>query len=196
MAKPRTEPRSKKQLDFRFLGAVLVVLPLAAVIWLIMDQTRESSPEAPQKPERMTNAEAPARLETEPAQKAQPEPAPRPEPKAREDDVTLASAQPENKPGDPSHPMSPDRMRAYHQDYIIGQIDGAILVKDYEGIRRLNAQYRREYPDDDQLTREAYDMIADCFEHKTPELVERARKFWETKRGSRARRALRHACLE
>jgi len=171
---------------------MLVVLPLATVIWLVFSGVRaEPSPVTEPSWESVTESEAKPSTESRHFER----PARQPGPEAKSD-VTLASAHSEFKPGDPSHPMSPERLRAYRQNDVIGQIDGAILVKDYEGIRRLNAEYRREYPDDDQMTRDAYDMIADCLEHKTPERVARAREFWETKRGSRARRDLRKICLE
>ena len=169
--------------SFREFATFLVVVPLAAVIWLVMSRLKEptregaevaSVPETPGTPSRET----------------------RPDPPRHAQHRALASVRSENQPGDPSHPMSADRLRAYRQNDIIGQIDAAIVARDYEGIRRLNAEYRQEYPDDDQMTREAYDLVADCLEHKTPELVARARRFWETKRGSRARRDLRRICLE
>lgn len=184
--------------NFWQLGAILVLVPLAAVLWLIIDRSRG--------PSQAVDIERDAVVGTKRAADHTPEPSePRPatpalEPRHRHDGTALASADglshSEFEPGDPSHDMSPERLRAYRQNYFIGQIDGAILVKDYEGIRRLNAEYRAEYPDDDEPTRQAYDMIADCLEHKTPELVRRARKFWETRRSSRARRDLRKICLE
>ena len=176
----------------------MVVVPLVAVLWLVLNRSSGSSAmgdanrEAVVDTKRAT-APPPTPPNTQPAK-------PEPKPSGHHEDTALASAHAhshsEFKPGDPSHDMSPERMRAYRQNYFIGQIDGAILVKDYEGIRRLNAEYRAEYPDDDEPTRQAYDMIADCLEDKSPELVARARKFWETKRSSRARRDLRKICLE
>jgi hypothetical protein len=180
------------------------VTPLAAVLWLIMARGSKPDAETTAAHEAVTQSET--RAETQQGQnpasgsEKRRESAPTVGPKAaheqHEADLTLASASSEHKPGDPSHPITPEHRLIYRQNYLIGQIDGAILVKDYEGIRRLNAEYRREYPDDDEPTRKAYDMIADCLENKTPERVARARKFWETKRSSRARRDLRRSCLE
>jgi hypothetical protein len=193
MPKQTNRRASTPREGFRELGAMLVVLPLATVIWLLFSGVKKEHPPVTAS-EAASNAEAEfePRMELQPARFEQPaEQRPKTKP-----DFSLASAHSEFKPGDPSHPMSPERLRAYRQNDFIGQIDGAILVKDYEGIRRLNAEYRREYPDDDQMTREAYDMIADCLENNTPERVATAREFWETKRGSRARRDLRKICLE
>jgi hypothetical protein len=181
-----------------WLGATLVIIPLVAVLWLTMNRTDRSS--AAGDIDRVAMVET-KRASMRPREPAQTPPASSEgEPSDRQKGITLASAHSDThsefEPGDPSHDMSPERMRAYRQNHFIGQIDGAILVKDYEGIRRLNAEYRAAYPDDDEPTRQAYDMIADCLEHKTPEPVARARKFWETKRSSRARRDLRKICLE
>lgn len=190
------QKESKERSGFRQLGTILVVIPLAAVIWLIMSQARPSSPQGAATKEATTQAET----EAEPKRPEPEKPAPleRSEPRHEhhEGDVALASAKSEFKPGDPSHPMSPERARIYRQNRMFGQIEGAILAKDYEGIRRLNAEYRREYPDDDQMAREGYDLVADCFERKTPERVERAREYYEKNRGSRARKDVRKACLE
>jgi hypothetical protein len=195
MSKPSSAGRSTERRGFRELAAVLLVIPLAAVIWLVLGQARDPGGTLAKAPEVEHESSPPAQHRGPGPAGDEPEAA-EPEATGHEPDLTLASAHSEFKPGDPSHPMGPERRRAYRQNDFIGQIDGAILVKDYQGIRRLNAEYRREYPDDDQMTREAYEMIADCLEKKTPELVERARKFWETQRGSRARRDLRKICLE
>jgi hypothetical protein len=183
---------------------VLIVIPLAAVLWLIMARGSKPNTEATATHEAVTEPETKAETQRgqNPASESEKplEQTPTVGPKAAREQheaaLTLASASSEHEPGDPSHPITPEHRLIYRQNYLIGQIDGAILVEDYEGIRRLNAEYRREYPDDDEPTREAYDMIADCLENKTPERVARARKFWETKRSSRARRDLRRSCLE
>ena len=114
------------------------------------------------------------------------EPAPSADPAAEE----------HHHPGDPSHPITPELRRIYRENAVMASIEGAIMVKDYEAIRRMNAEYREEFPGDKYVVQEAYEMIADCLEQKTPERVARARKFWETRRGSRERRDIRRYCLE
>ena len=102
----------------------------------------------------------------------------------------------EHKPGDPSHPITPELLKVYRENNFLHTIDNAIMVKDYAAVRRMNAEYKKEFPNDSQASQEAYEMIADCLEEKTPERVARAREFWERRRSSRARRDLRRSCLE
>jgi hypothetical protein len=173
-------------------GAALVLLALglgALMLWLRFD-----------KPEADDRASAGAEVnvaETPPSPVAAPTP-PSPAPvsaKHPEEPAPEAHSHTE-APGQPSHPITKEHLRVYRENHFIHTVDNAILVKDYEAIRRFNAEYRKEYPADGHALQDAYDMIADCLEEKTPERVERARKFWETRRSSQARRDLRRICLE
>lgn len=192
-SKSRSASASTRQGLLR-LSILLVGGPLVALVWLLLFRTGEAEP-APQRETvaaaTRTETPAPPAHEPEPAAESAPKPTP-----AKQDVTASVSRHDTYDPAIHPHPITDDHRRIFRQNDFIGQIDGAILVKDAQGIRRLNAQYRREYPDDDERTRQAYDMIADCLEEKTPELVARARQFWETKRSSRARRDLRRICLE
>jgi hypothetical protein len=68
-------------------------------------------------------------------------------------------------------------------------------VGDFIGIRRLNAEYRKDYPEDGHLLQEGYDIIADCMEERTAERQARAKRFWQTERASQVRRYVRRYCL-
>lgn len=93
------------------------------------------------------------------------------------------------------HPHSPEHERIFRENNVIGQLNGAMDIGDFIGMRRLNAEYRKDYPEDDHLLQEGYDIIADCLEELTDERKARARRFWQTERGSQLRRYVRRHCL-
>jgi hypothetical protein len=96
----------------------------------------------------------------------------------------------------PSHPISSAHERIYRENYLIGQLQGAIDVEDAAGIRRLLKQYREEYPEDEQLLQGGYERIADCLEHPGAASRAEARRWYDENRASGARRAVRLLCLE
>jgi hypothetical protein len=93
------------------------------------------------------------------------------------------------------HPHTPEHERIFHENNVIGQLNGAMDVGDFIGMRRLNAEYRKEYPEDGHLLQEGYEIIADCLEELTEERRARAKRFWQTERGSQLRRYVRRHCL-
>jgi hypothetical protein len=169
----------------RTTALVLVLLSIGAVsLWFTRMRAPDSAaPEAPPS----TAEERPSPLATPP------EPGPLP---GDRDTAPTASGEDRHQPGDPSHPITDEHRRLYRENNFIHTIDNAIMVKDYAAVRRMNAEYKNEFPKDEFVVQEAYEMIADCLEQKTPERVARARAFWEKRRSSRARRDLRHICLE
>lgn len=173
----------------RNAALVALALALGALVWWL--QLDEPEPEArPRRaPAAKLGATRPAPVAPEPASPKLTSVAPPQEPTPEPDSY-------DTHPGQPSHPITPERLRIYRENHFIHSVDNAILVKDYEAIRRFNAEYRKEYPADGHALQDAYDMIADCLEEKTPERVARAREFWETRRSSQARRDLRRICLE
>ena len=170
--------------------AALVVLALglgALIWWLRFDE--------PEVENRVSSRDESSAAETPPPVAPTP-PAPASASVARPEEPAPEQDSHTEAPGQPSHPITKEHLRVYRENHFIHSVDNAILVKDYEAIRRFNAEYRKEYPADGHALQDAYDMIADCLEERTPERVERARRFWETRRSSQARRDLRRICLE
>ncbi len=93
------------------------------------------------------------------------------------------------------HPHTPEHERIFRENNVIGQLNGALDVGDFIGMRRLNAEYRKDFPEDDHVLQDGYDIIADCMEERTPEREARAQRFWQTERGSQLRRYVRRYCL-
>lgn len=180
---------------------MLLVLVLGgAVVWLALGGDDEAPrARAVDEVEAPAKQPAPVKAASLPKTVAEPElePVRQPSPPAEQATVVPAAQDDFNpKPGDHPHPITPERRRIYHENDMVATIDNAIQVKDYQAVRRFNDEYRRQYPADEFNMQDAYDMIADCMEEKTPERVARAREFWETRRSSRARRDLRKNCLE
>jgi hypothetical protein len=94
------------------------------------------------------------------------------------------------------HPITPEHQRIFEENNRVGAMNGAMERADVEALKRLNAAYRRDYPEDDHALQEGYELIADCLERRTPEVVAAARRFWSTRRASALRRYVRRHCLE
>ena len=69
-------------------------------------------------------------------------------------------------------------------------------VRDAPGLRRLLEEYRRDYPEDDQMLQDGYAIIADCFENPGEAARAAATRWAETHRGSTLRRFVNRHCLE
>jgi hypothetical protein len=94
------------------------------------------------------------------------------------------------------HPITPQHKRLFEENRLIGQLDGAMDVKDVAGMRRLLEEYRRGYPEDDQQVQDGYAVIADCFEHPGPASRTAAEHWLPSHNGSRLKRFVLRHCLE
>src|SRR5262245_8235371 len=94
------------------------------------------------------------------------------------------------------HPITPRHLRIYAENRLIAALDGAMDVKDAAGMRRLLEQYRREYPEDDNMLQEGYAVIADCFEHPGARSRAAAERWLPSHNGSTLKRWVKLHCLE
>lgn len=92
------------------------------------------------------------------------------------------------------HPTTPTRLRIYRENNLLGAMNRAMDLGRHHELRKLNAQYRDEYPEDEHELQQAYDLIADCQEELTGERQAHAREFWKKYRGSQLRRFVRRHC--
>jgi hypothetical protein len=94
------------------------------------------------------------------------------------------------------HPLTAQHARIFRENNLIGNLNGAMDVKDAAGMRRLLAQYRDEFPEDGHVLQDGYELIADCLEHPAEELRERAQRYYDEELDSGVRRYIRRHCLE
>lgn len=94
------------------------------------------------------------------------------------------------------HPITAQHRRIFEENNRLGALSGAMDQGDFAALRRMNAEYREAYPEDDHDLQEAYDLIADCLEQRSSKAIEAARHFWQTHRASTLRRHVRRHCLE
>jgi hypothetical protein len=92
------------------------------------------------------------------------------------------------------HPITPEHERIFRENRLIGAMNGAMDVDDAPGLRHLLAQYRQEYPEDDQELSDGYAAIADCIESPGEESQARAERWAEEHRGSTLRRFVFRHC--
>jgi hypothetical protein len=94
------------------------------------------------------------------------------------------------------HPITPQHERIFHENNLIGDLNGAMDVKDVQGLRRLLQQYRDEYPEDAHVLQQGYAIIADCLEHPGAETRAAAQRYYDEELDSGLRRYIRRSCLE
>jgi hypothetical protein len=94
------------------------------------------------------------------------------------------------------HPITPQHERIFHENNLIGDLNGAMDAKDAEGLRRLLQQYRDEYPEDSHVLQQGYAIIADCLERPGAETRAVAQRYYDEELDSGLRRYIRRSCLE
>jgi hypothetical protein len=94
------------------------------------------------------------------------------------------------------HPLTPQHERIFRENNLIGNLNGAMDVKDAAGLRKLLARYRDEYPEDAHVLQDGYELIADCLERPGPETRAVAQRYYDEQLDSGLRRYIRRHCLE
>ena len=94
------------------------------------------------------------------------------------------------------HPITPQHERIFHENNLIGELNGAMDVKDVAGLRRLLQQYRDEYPEDAHVLQLGYELIANCLERPGGETRAVAQRYYDEELDSGLRRYIRRHCLE
>jgi hypothetical protein len=178
--------------------ALAALLLLGALAWLLR------SPSAPPEPEPATRAPTPAAVEDRaptPPSVAQPQPQPQPPTTTIDytpDGVPImpAGSAPVDATGMVPHPITPQHRRIFRENNLIGNLNGAMDVKDAAGLRRLLEQYRNEYPEDSHVLQDGYELIADCLERPGSETRAKAQRYYDEQLDSGLRRYIRRHCLE
>ncbi|HMF44885.1 MAG TPA: hypothetical protein VKQ32_29635 [Polyangia bacterium] len=177
------------------IGALLVCL---AAIWHFArggDEPPAPPPVAEDEPAPATApapAPAPPRRTPEPAQP----PAPDPEEVITSDGIPIAPPRGEVIGPHHPHPITPQHLRIFGENRLIGAIEGAMEIKDTAGMRRLLEKYRREYPEDDQEAQDGYAIIADCIDHRDAATRAAAERWLDSHNGSSVKRYVLRHCVE
>jgi hypothetical protein len=101
-----------------------------------------------------------------------------------------------NAEGMVPHPHTPQHERIFRENHLIGNLNGAMDVKDAAGLRELLKQYRDLYPEDAHVLQDGYELIAECLEHPGAETRARAQRYYDEQLDSGLRRYIRRHCLE
>lgn len=94
------------------------------------------------------------------------------------------------------HPITPAHERIFKENNMIGAMNAAMDLGNVAELRRLNREYREQYPEDSHLVQEGYDIIADCLEGRSSANRAAAERYWNTQLASNLRRYVRRHCLE
>ncbi len=107
------------------------------------------------------------------------------------------SAAPPDPHGMAPHGLTPQHLRIYRENNLVGNLNGAMDVGDVAGLRRLLQQYREEYPEDAHVLQDGYEIIANCLEHpRSSRFREIAQRYYDEELDSGLRRYIRRHCLE
>jgi hypothetical protein len=165
------------------LGVLVVA---AAILWSLFREPEMARPKPASTPR-----EAPAAAATT-------APAPVASTELAEDGIAIMAAGPSDHSADDPrhpHPVTPTHLRNFRQLNMVAVLNGAMDVGDVDELRRVNRQYREEYPEA-TLLQDGYDIIANCIQERTQATREAAERYWETAIASNLRRYVRRHCLE
>jgi hypothetical protein len=145
-----------------------------------------------------------ARVATAPSPPPRRTPAPPPSEPYKEEVVTsdglpiVPAHEGDPRPDGPMHPhpITPQHVRLYAENHLVGVLNGAMEVKDVPAMRRFLEQYRREYPEDDNDLQDGYAVIADCLEHPGAATRQAAERWLPLHNGSILKRFVNRHCLE
>ncbi len=105
----------------------------------------------------------------------------------------LASTPPH--PSEHPHPITAQHQRIFRENSLIGALDGALDIRDAQGMERLLLTYRREYPDDPHRLTEGYTLLLECLRAPGAATERAAAEYFRERRGSILRRAILRHCL-
>jgi hypothetical protein len=94
------------------------------------------------------------------------------------------------------HPITAAHERIFKENNMVGALNAAMDLGNVEELRRLNREYREQYPEDSHLLQAGYDIIADCMERHTAANRVAAERFYDTQIASTLRRYVRIHCLQ
>jgi type IV secretory pathway VirB10-like protein len=184
----------------RVLSAAVLVVAVGIAGWLAL--RRDAAPASPERV-RVRVKETPPPEAPQALAPAAPPPVPDEKPSAP---VPVSAPAPEpppapppeeaHRPGEQPHPITPAHERIFRENNLIGQLNGALDVKDAAGVRRLLGAYRAEYPDDPNHLQTGYAVIADCLDHPGPSSRAAGQRYYDVERGSILRRMVDRYCLE
>jgi hypothetical protein len=94
------------------------------------------------------------------------------------------------------HPITAQHVRNFRQVDLLDGAWGALQHHDFARARELVAKHRRDYPGQWEDMNEGLEILAECLERPSPEILERAARFHRERTASMMRKRIRRYCLE
>jgi len=186
-----SEPTASSRLTLVMRAGLALLLGFA--LWWSFRETRVPEPAAPVPA--LEPAPSPSPPPAPPAVTSLPVPSP-----ARSVAHVTANEDPDLDDPDAEfrrpHSITPAHERIFKENNMIGAMNAAMDLGNVEELRRLNREYRQQYPEDSHLMQEGYDIIADCMERRTAANRIAAERFYDTQIASMLRRYVRIHCLQ
>jgi hypothetical protein len=185
----------------RILAAFAVLIAAGVAAWLLLAPAPRPSEPVEDATQAMAAPVPPPAAS--PAWPAAP-PAPRPPPPPVDEIITtdglpiMPPRATDPRPEGPvhPHPITPRHQRIFAENRLVGALNGAMDVKDVPGMRRLLDEYRRDYPEDDNMLHDGYAVIADCFERPGAASRAAAETWIASHNGSTLKRFVHRHCLD
>jgi hypothetical protein len=182
------------------LPFILAGIAACAILAWVVHRARRG--DVAPAPDEQAAAEPPPSEPPPPAPQAQRPAPPTPAPSPAHEEIITSDGLPimpaRGEPDGPvhPHPITPQHLRIYAENRMIGAIEGAIDVKDAAGIRRLLEQYRHEHPEDNYDLQGGYALIADCLDQRNDATRAAAERWLDKHNGSGAKRFVVRHCID
>jgi hypothetical protein len=110
--------------------------------------------------------------------------------------VTQLAAAVESEVAPPyPHPVTPAHVRNFREVDLLQGAWKALERRDFARARELVSAHRNDYPGQWDDMNEGLEILAECLQRRTPEIVERARVFHRQRTASMMRKRIRRFCL-
>jgi len=200
----KTEPSTPAKVPAASSRSSLVIRAgLAALLgyalWWGFHDTAPPEPAAPVRAIEPAASPAPAQVSAAVTTLPVPKPAPSAAHVTANDGIPMQGADPLDDPDAEfrhPHPITPAHEKIFKENNMLGAMNAAMDLGNFAELRRLNREYREQYPEDSHVMQAGYDIIADCMERRTAANRVAAERFYDTQIASMLRRYVRIHCLE
>ncbi len=94
------------------------------------------------------------------------------------------------------HPITTQHLENFRQVDLLDGAWSALQRHDFARARELVARHRRDYPGQWEDMNEGLEILAECLERPSAEILERAARFHRERTASMMRKRVRRYCLE
>ena len=102
----------------------------------------------------------------------------------------------EYDPAKHPHPLTAERARIHHENFLIQGLNDAMDSNDADGLRQVLADYRQSHPEDPHHLQDGYALIADCLDEPGATSRVAGERYMMENRASILRRFVERHCVK